>query len=217
MVRKMVILLAHFISLCMVGPLIIISKIGLTLFRSENLFVACGQMVGLFPGKIGIYLRSAFYRFSLADFGSRTHINFGTFFSKSKARVGKGCYVGSYAVIGLVDIGDNVVIGNKVSILSGRRQHNFDDPEKGILEKEGLYLRVTIGEDVFIGEQSVVMANIGEKSIIGAGSVVVKDIPAYSVAVGNPAKVIKSRRKKHCYTSAHEGDTHGVVGVPQAA
>lgn len=38
------------------------------------------------------------------------------------------------------------------------------------------------------------MANIGQRSIIGAGSVVVKDIPEYSVAVGNPARVIKSRK-----------------------
>jgi acetyltransferase-like isoleucine patch superfamily enzyme len=50
------------------------------------------------------------------------------------------------------------------------------------------------GNNSFIGDQSVVMANIGQKSIIGAGSVVVKDIPEYSVAAGNPATVIRSRK-----------------------
>ena len=123
-------------------------------------------------------------------------INFGTVFSKSKAKLGKVLYIGSYAVIGYANIGDGVVISNKVSLLSGQQQHNFDDPEKGILDKEGVYSCVNIGNDVFIGEQSVIMANIGEKSIIGAGSIVVQDIPAYSVAVGNPAKVMKNRRKK---------------------
>ncbi len=113
--------------------------------------------------------------------------------SKHKIKIGKNFGIGVYTLIGYAHIGDKVAIGNKVSILSGGRQHNFDDPEVGILEKDGVYSFVTIGDNVFIGENSVVMANIGEKSIIGAGSVVVKDIPPYSVAVGNPAKVIKKR------------------------
>ena len=52
---------------------------------------------------------------------------------------------------------------------------------------------VTIGRESHIGANSVVVAGvtIGERCQIGAGSVVTKDIPAYSVAVGNPARVIK--------------------------
>jgi acetyltransferase-like isoleucine patch superfamily enzyme len=196
MLRKSVIFCTHFICFALATPLIVISKLGILFFRSENLFLACGQLISLAPGKTGMYLRSAFYRFTLSEFNLRTHINFGTIFSKSKAKLGKALYIGSHAVIGYANIGDGVVISNKVSILSGQHQHNFDDPEKGIFDVEGVYSCVNIGNDAFIGEQSVIMANVGEKSIIGAGSVVVKDIPAYSVAVGNPAKVIKNRRKK---------------------
>lgn len=52
----------------------------------------------------------------------------------------------------------------------------------------------TIEDDVTIGPNSCIIGNIkiGKGSIVGAGAVVVKDVPPYSVVVGNPAKVIKT-------------------------
>jgi acetyltransferase-like isoleucine patch superfamily enzyme len=52
---------------------------------------------------------------------------------------------------------------------------------------------ITISDDVWIGANSVITAGVtvGKHSVIGAGSVVTKDIPAYAVAAGNPAKVLK--------------------------
>ena len=184
------------ISIVLAMPLIILSKAGILFFRSESIFLACGQLISLIPGKIGIYIRAAFYRFTLEYFHLANHVMFGTLISKMKTRIGKGCVIGAYATIGLAEIGDGVGIGTKASILSGRHQHNFDDPEKGIFEREGTYSPICIGNDVLVGEQSIVMANIGEKSILGAGSVVVKDIPDFTVAVGNPAKPVKNRRLK---------------------
>ena len=195
MLKQTIIFCARSISFVLAMPFILISRFGMFIFKSESYFLACGQLVSLVPGKLGMYLRSAFYRYTLSEFNLKTHINFGTVFSKSKAKLGMVSYIGSYTIIGYANIADGVVISNKVSILSGGHQHNFDDPEKGIFDKEGEYSCVHIGKDVFIGEQSVVMADIGEKSIIGAGSVVVKDIPAYSVAVGNPARIVKNRSK----------------------
>jgi len=54
---------------------------------------------------------------------------------------------------------------------------------------------VVIGRDVWIGSHSVILpgVTIGDGAVIGAGSVVTKDIEAFSVAVGNPAKIIKRR------------------------
>ena len=52
---------------------------------------------------------------------------------------------------------------------------------------------MTIADDVWIGGNVVILAgiSIGEHAVIGAGSVVTKDVPPYSVVVGNPAKIVK--------------------------
>ena len=54
---------------------------------------------------------------------------------------------------------------------------------------------VTIGNNVWIGDNVIILSSvsIGDGAVIGAGSVVTKDIQPYSIAVGNPAKVIKKR------------------------
>jgi len=54
---------------------------------------------------------------------------------------------------------------------------------------------VRIGEKSFVGDRSVVMADIGRQTIVGAGSVVAKEIGDLVVAVGNPARVIKKREE----------------------
>jgi maltose O-acetyltransferase len=55
-------------------------------------------------------------------------------------------------------------------------------------------LPITIGKNVWVGSGAIVLGGvtIGDDSVIGAGAVVTKDVPARSVAVGNPARVIKT-------------------------
>jgi len=55
--------------------------------------------------------------------------------------------------------------------------------------------RVTVGHDVWIGHNAIIMpkVNIGHGAVVGSGSIVTKDLPPYSIAVGNPAQVIKYR------------------------
>ena len=98
-------------------------------------------------------------------------------------------------MIGSITIENDVLIGSNVSIINGNRQHGISRLDIPIREQGGVYPTITIGADSWIGDRAIVMANIGKHCVIGAGSVVTKDIPDYSVAVGNPARVIQDRRE----------------------
>ncbi len=193
MMRELVKSLIWLLSFIIVGPLVFLSKLGTGVLGTDELYIHGSQSVSLVPGKFGCYLRRAYCKCTLEKFDMTGCQLIGSLVAKRETRLGKSFSMGAYCLIGLADIGDNVAMGSRVSIMSGRYQHNFNDLETGVLERDGSFSRLVIGDDVFIGEQSVVMANVGEKSIIGAGSIVVNDIPPYSVAVGNPAKVIKTR------------------------
>lgn len=95
---------------------------------------------------------------------------------------------------GLITIGNDVRIANNVIMIA--RNHNFDDVTKPICKQGCTDKPITIGNDVWIGARVNIMAGvtIGDGCVIGAGSVVTKDIPPYSVAVGVPARVVKSRK-----------------------
>ena len=90
----------------------------------------------------------------------------------------------------LIEIGDNVTMAPRVHILC----HDASTKVHLGYTKIG---RVTIGDRVFIGAESVVLpgVTIGDDVIIGANSTVTHDIPAGSVAVGSPARVICSTQE----------------------
>ena len=103
------------------------------------------------------------------------------------------CHIGA---INLIEIGDNVLIASRVFI----SDHTHGDTELDNL-KPAPRLRplvskgpIVIEENVLIGEGVSILPNvrIGRNSVVGANAVVTRDIPAYSVAVGVPAKVIKT-------------------------
>ncbi len=93
---------------------------------------------------------------------------------------------------GEISIGNDVMIGPKTIIWG--RDHGM---ELGIPMKKQPHSKkpIIIGNDVWIGAGVIILkgVEIGEGCVIGAGSVVTKSIPPFSIAVGNPAKVIKSR------------------------
>ncbi|MFQ5632708.1 MAG: DapH/DapD/GlmU-related protein, partial [bacterium] len=67
--------------------------------------------------------------------------------------------------------------------------------DKPMREQPSIYKDITIGDDVWLGSNVVVIAGvtIGDGCVVAAGSVVTKDIPAYAIAGGVPAKVLKKR------------------------
>ena len=95
---------------------------------------------------------------------------------------------------GGIEIGDDCLIAQHVEIVGGT--HNYDDISIPMRRQGRSPSRIVIGPDCWIGSHAVIMgsATIGRGSIIGAGTVVHKDIPEYSIAVGLPARVVRTRR-----------------------
>jgi len=94
-----------------------------------------------------------------------------------------------------ITIGNHVLVGSGCLITdSDAHPVNPDERRSG---GGGKSKPVIIEDDVFIGARAIVLkgVTIGRGSVIGAGSVVAKSIPPYSIAVGNPAKVIGDSRK----------------------
>jgi acetyltransferase-like isoleucine patch superfamily enzyme len=83
------------------------------------------------------------------------------------------------------------MMGSRVSIPSGKRQHFGDD--RG-LTATTRFDTVEVGEGTWVGEAATIMANVGEGCVVSAGAVVARDMPAHSIVGGNPARVLKSLR-----------------------
>ncbi len=95
-------------------------------------------------------------------------------------------------IIGPVQIGNGVMFAQNI-VVSGLN-HGYQDVHISPSIQPVETKQITIRDDVWIGANCVITAGvtIGKHAVIGAGSVVTKDIPAYCVAVGNPARVVKN-------------------------
>jgi UDP-2-acetamido-3-amino-2,3-dideoxy-glucuronate N-acetyltransferase len=121
----------------------------------------------------------------------------------SGARIGKKCSIGQNVNIGSrAIIGDNVKIQNNVSVYDDViiEDDVFCGPScvftniinpRAFVERKHEYKTTIIKKGASIGANATIVCGvtIGEYALIGAGSVVTKDIPAYSLAYGNPARV----------------------------
>ena len=107
-------------------------------------------------------------------------------------RFGRNFYANSGCTIldgGAVTIGDNVLLAPNVALYTVN--HPLHPALRNATWEQTA--PITIGDNVWLGGNSVVLpgVSIGDNSVIGAGSVVVKNIPANSLAVGNPCRVLR--------------------------
>lgn len=110
-----------------------------------------------------------------------------------RVRVGIGS-----VIIGPVTMGNGSGLGQHVFVAGFN--HGYDDGTKNSSVQPLVVRPVVIEDEAHIGANSVVTAGvtIGKRSQVGAGSVVTKSIPPFSVAVGNPARVIKQYNHETC-------------------
>lgn len=161
----------------------------------ERAWPFCSQSMSLLPGLFGVTIRRAIGKLVFASCERDCHIGFGTLFSHTTVRIGRSAYIGPYCSIGDVVIADDVLIGANVSIINGSEQHGFARLDVPIREQPGKWPTITVGCDSWIGDRSIVMADIGKHCVVGAGSVVTKSVPDFAVVAGNPAKLIRFRNE----------------------
>jgi acetyltransferase-like isoleucine patch superfamily enzyme len=178
----------HGIFLLAVFPSAAASAFG----RCKPLYTMCAHAYALAPGLLGDYLRIAFYRLTLSECSLSSRVSFGSFFAHPEGKLGPQAYIGSFCIIGKAVIGEHTQIASSVQILSGSHQHSRDEEGNISGVRGGVLTTVRIGAHCWIGAGAIVMADVGSGTTIGAGAVVTHPIPANSVAVGNPARVIRT-------------------------
>jgi acetyltransferase-like isoleucine patch superfamily enzyme len=104
----------------------------------------------------------------------------------NETRIGMG-----NVVIGPVTIGNFVILAQNI-VMSGLN-HSYEDVNLPIDKQKVTTSPITVEDECWIGANVVLTAGVtvGKHSVIAAGAVVTKNIPPYSVAVGNPARIIK--------------------------
>jgi acetyltransferase-like isoleucine patch superfamily enzyme len=113
-------------------------------------------------------------------------------------KIGDNCGFGDYSFFGAaggVSVGNNVIMGQNVRFHS--ENHNYDRLDILIRDQGVTNKGIVIDEDCWVGAGVVFLdgVNVGKGSVIGANTLVNKDIPPYSVVVGNPMRIVKSRKE----------------------
>lgn len=126
---------------------------------------------------------------------------------KQGVRIGKDCVINTLNFSTepyLVEIGNHVAISSETNFIT----HDLAGPWCYSEELNGvIYGRIIIGNNVFIGHRSTILANthIGDNCIIGAGSVVRGKFPANSVLLGNPAQITSSTKSELLFCKNYPG------------
>lgn len=162
--------------------------------QEDSTFQGFSQALSLIPGKPGTYIRAAFYRLACPGTSDDISVGFLTLLSHRDTTIRQGVYIGPQCNIGKCTIGENTLIGSGVHILSGARQHGFDDLSIPIQQQKGHFEKIVIGDDCWIGNTSIVMNSIQAQTIVAAASVVTNPTERGEIIAGNPARLIRTRK-----------------------
>jgi virginiamycin A acetyltransferase len=182
-----------FIALLADLPLIVITWLTIKLIggdTAKKIFIYCGEILSICPTIIGMYLRKAYYWATCTGVSPDVHFLFGCMLAHREVTIRKGVIIGPYTFIGYADIGENVLFGGRVSVISGKYQHGRPDQRIAQQEVEEQHEVILIGKNSWIGSDATILANIGDNCTVGAGSVVLKEVPEGTTVLGNPARKV---------------------------
>lgn len=155
-----------------------------------RVFDAAREMLSLWPGLVGVYARTAFYCSVCRDVSPDACFSIGSMVSSRDVSIGAGTVVGAYSIIGRSEIGRNVLIASRVSVLSDPYLHGRPSDRAAGHSGSGPSEPPRIGNDCWIGENAVVFASIGERCSVAAGAVVARPAEAGTTLMGNPARKV---------------------------
>jgi acetyltransferase-like isoleucine patch superfamily enzyme len=154
--------------------------------------------------KISTLLRKLYYFKSFSRFkecGQNVIFSSGgKFIHPEQVSLGSNVFIGRNFHISArqLTIGNNVMIGPNVIIESDNHSFQKVGALMFDMKDERILGSIKIENDVWIGAAAIILkgVTIGEGSVVGAGSIVTKDIPPYTICVGNPCRAIKTRFNK---------------------
>lgn len=184
---RLAIRIAGMLSWPVVLPLALLSR------TSDFVFRTASELLAIVPYLFGTIIRYEFYRWTLTRCGKNVAIGFGTIFVYRDIEIGSHISIGNHVTVHYCNIGSYVLIADGCQLLSSSRYHNFDRTDIPIALQGGKLRRVRIDDDCWIGANAIVMDDISTGCVVGAGAVVTKPVEAYSVVVGNPARVLRRR------------------------
>jgi len=156
-----------------------------------------GTLIRSLPGPEGVVLRWGLYRLLFRRLASMPYIYPGVWLSHTYGiSAGKGLAINSGAFLygrGGLELGDDVLIGPNAAVITS--QHRFDDPRVPIVRQGHRTAPVTIGSDVWIGANAIVLpgVQVAEGTVVSAGAVVTHDTETYTIVGGVPARTIGER------------------------
>lgn len=132
----------------------------------------------------GRYSRSTLWKMAGCNMGKRIRIGWDVYFDVGNTH--------------LINVEDDVWIASRVLILCHRRDMSMYYKGERYKEVPHIQLPVTIKKGACVSMGAIVMpgVTVGEGAVVGAGALVTKDVPAWTIVVGNPARVIKEIRAR---------------------
>ena len=179
------------VCLALAAPFAVLCALESKYGSRDTCFTASAQLCAMIPGLPGVFIRRAFYRLTLEACGESFFVGFGAMFAHRAARVDEDVYIGPYAVLGCCHLGRGSLIGTRCSILSGGSIHSLDRQGHWMPTDARRFQTIHIGEYAWLGEASVVLADVGASAMVVAGAVVSAAVPPSVVVAGNPARFVR--------------------------